>query len=99
MAVEGDVEGHLDLVPPRLPIEAAVEGQQLIERRETYGISYVTFGASVRNDPEFSVVADRFIDHGKREILLEDAGLTAPQIAARTIRAAGRSARVMLTEG
>ena len=44
-------------------------------------------------------IPDRFIDHGKREILLEDAGLTAPQIAARTIRAAGRSARVMLAEG
>ena len=44
-------------------------------------------------------IPDRFIDHGKREILLEDAGLAAPQIAARTIRAAGRSARVVLTEG
>ena len=44
-------------------------------------------------------IPDRFIDHGKREILLEDAGLTAPQIAARTIRAAGKPSRVALTEG
>jgi 1-deoxy-D-xylulose-5-phosphate synthase len=44
-------------------------------------------------------IPDRFIDHGKREILLEDAGLTAPQIAARTIRAAGVGTRVLLTEG
>ena len=44
-------------------------------------------------------IPDRFIDHGKREILLEDAGLTAPQIAARTIRAAGAGTRVLLTEG
>ena len=44
-------------------------------------------------------IPDRFIDHGKREILLEDAGLTPPQIAARVIRAAGRPARMLLAEG
>ena len=44
-------------------------------------------------------IPDRFIDHGKREILLDDAGLTPSQIAARVIRAAGRPARVLLAEG
>jgi 1-deoxy-D-xylulose-5-phosphate synthase len=44
-------------------------------------------------------IPDRFIDHGKREILLEDAGLTPTQIAARVIRAAGRTPRMAFTEG
>ena len=44
-------------------------------------------------------IPDRFIDHGKREILLEDAGLTAPQIAARTIRALGAPSRMLAAEG
>ncbi len=44
-------------------------------------------------------IPDRFIDHGKREILLEDAGLTAPQIAARTIRAVGAPSRMLAAEG
>ncbi len=44
-------------------------------------------------------IPDRFIDHGKREILLEDAGLTASQIAARVVRAAGRPARMLIAEG
>ena len=43
-------------------------------------------------------IPDRFIDHGKREILLEDAGLTAPQIAARILRAAGSRSRMLLSE-
>ena len=43
-------------------------------------------------------IPDRFIDHGKREILLRDAGLTASQIAARVVRATGKPARMLLTE-
>lgn len=44
-------------------------------------------------------IPDRFIDHGKREILLEDAGLTPPQIAARVIRTAGRPVRALMADG
>jgi 1-deoxy-D-xylulose-5-phosphate synthase len=44
-------------------------------------------------------IPDRFVDHGKREILLEDVGLTPPQIAARVIRSASRPARALLAEG
>ncbi len=44
-------------------------------------------------------IPDRFIDHGKREILLEDAGLTAPQIAARVVRAMGAPSRMLVAEG
>jgi 1-deoxy-D-xylulose-5-phosphate synthase len=43
-------------------------------------------------------IPDRFIDHGTREILLEDAGLTAPQIAARVVRAVGKASRVLVAE-
>jgi len=43
-------------------------------------------------------IPDRFIDHGKREILLEEAGLTAPQIAARAVRAVGAPSRMLIAE-
>jgi 1-deoxy-D-xylulose-5-phosphate synthase len=42
---------------------------------------------------------DRFIDHGKRELLLEEAGLTAAQVAARTVRALGAASRMLVAEG
>ncbi len=32
-------------------------------------------------------IPDRFVDHGKRELLLEEVGLTAGAVAARTVRA------------
>ena len=43
-------------------------------------------------------IPDRFIDHGKREILLEDAGLTAPQIAARVMRTVGKPVRALIAD-
>ena len=42
---------------------------------------------------------DRFVDHGKRELLLEDTGLTPEHIAARVVRAIGDPTRILLTEG
>jgi len=37
-------------------------------------------------------VPDRFVEHGKREILLDEVGLTAEAVAARTLRALGARA-------
>jgi len=36
---------------------------------------------------------DRFIDHGRREILLDEVGLTPPKVAARAVRALAPAAR------
>jgi len=38
---------------------------------------------------------DRFIDHGRREILLEEVGLTPPKVAARAVRALAPTARAL----
>jgi 1-deoxy-D-xylulose-5-phosphate synthase len=38
---------------------------------------------------------DRFIDHGRREILLEEVGLTPPKVAARAVRALAPAARAL----
>jgi 1-deoxy-D-xylulose-5-phosphate synthase len=42
---------------------------------------------------------DRFIDHGKRELLLADIGLTPERVAARTMRALREPSRVLIAEG
>ncbi len=42
---------------------------------------------------------DRFVDHGKRELLLGDTGLTPEHIAARVVRAIGDPSRALLAEG
>jgi deoxyxylulose-5-phosphate synthase len=42
---------------------------------------------------------DRFIEHGKRELLLDDAGLTAERVAARTLRALREPSRMLIAEG
>ncbi|WP_217912713.1 1-deoxy-D-xylulose-5-phosphate synthase [Miltoncostaea marina] len=42
---------------------------------------------------------DRFIDHGKREILLDEAGLTPAHVAARTLRALRGPSRMLVAEG
>lgn len=42
---------------------------------------------------------DRFIDHGRREILLDEAGLTAEHVAARTVRALRSPHRRLVAEG
>ena len=41
---------------------------------------------------------DRFIDHGKRELLLDEAGLSAAQVAARTLRALDAPSRMLVAE-
>jgi 1-deoxy-D-xylulose-5-phosphate synthase len=41
---------------------------------------------------------DRFVDHGKRELLLEDTGLTAEQVCANVVRAL-RGPRLRVGEG
>ena len=42
---------------------------------------------------------DRFVDHGKRELLLDDVGLTPERVAARTIRALREPSRMLIAEG
>jgi 1-deoxy-D-xylulose-5-phosphate synthase len=44
-------------------------------------------------------VPDRFIDHGKRELLLDEAGLSPEHIAARAIRALSGPGRILVAEG
>ncbi|MEW6582145.1 MAG: 1-deoxy-D-xylulose-5-phosphate synthase [Actinomycetota bacterium] len=39
-------------------------------------------------------VPDRFVEHGKRDLLLDEVGLTPGAVAAAVVRAAGRSARI-----
>ena len=44
-------------------------------------------------------IPDRFIDHGKRELLLDEAGLTASQVAARARSArSARPSRMLVAE-
>ena len=43
-------------------------------------------------------IPDRFIDHGKRELLLDDIGLTPERVAARTVRALRRPSRMLIAE-
>ncbi len=43
-------------------------------------------------------IPDRFIDHGKREVLLDEVGLTATQVAARAVRALGAPSRMLVAE-
>ena len=42
---------------------------------------------------------DRFIEHGKRELLLNDVGLTPERVAARTVRALREPSRMLIAEG
>ena len=42
---------------------------------------------------------DRFVDHGKRELLLDDVGLSPEQVAARTVRALREPSRMLIAEG
>ena len=42
---------------------------------------------------------DRFVDHGKRELLLEDTGLTPDQVCARVVRALRGPSRMLVAEG
>ena len=42
---------------------------------------------------------DRFIEHGKRELLLNDVGLTPERVAARTVRALREPSRMLIGEG
>ncbi len=42
---------------------------------------------------------DRFIEHGKRELLLNDVGLTPERVAARTVRALSEPSRMLIAEG
>lgn len=42
---------------------------------------------------------DRFIEHGKRELLLNDVGLTPERVAARTLRALREPSRMLIAEG
>ena len=42
---------------------------------------------------------DRFVEHGKRELLLNDVGLTPERVAARTIRALREPSRMLIAEG
>ena len=61
------------------------------------------FGSAVlevpRRTPRRAVLRvglpDRFVDHGKRELLLEDTGLTAAQVCARGRARAARPARLL----
>ena len=92
------------------PIDAALL-RQLAERHELIvtiedHAQMAGFGSAVLECLEDAPVRvlrigipDRFIDHGKREVLLEEAGLTAPQIAARTIRAVREPSRMLVVEG
>jgi 1-deoxy-D-xylulose-5-phosphate synthase len=42
---------------------------------------------------------DRFIDHGRRDLLLGECGLSAGQVAARTVRALRAPSRMLVAEG
>jgi 1-deoxy-D-xylulose-5-phosphate synthase len=44
-------------------------------------------------------IPDRFVEHGKRELLLEDVGLTPEAIAARAVRALAPRGRRLVAEG
>jgi 1-deoxy-D-xylulose-5-phosphate synthase len=44
-------------------------------------------------------VPDRFIDHGRRDLLLDDAGLTPQHVAARAVRALRGPSRMLVAEG
>jgi 1-deoxy-D-xylulose-5-phosphate synthase len=44
-------------------------------------------------------IPDRFVDHGKRELLLDEVGLSAEHVAARAIEALNRPAGILVAEG
>ena len=44
-------------------------------------------------------IPDRFVDHGKRELLLDEVGLSAEHVAARAIDALNRPAGILVAEG
>jgi 1-deoxy-D-xylulose-5-phosphate synthase len=44
-------------------------------------------------------VPDRFVDHGKRELLLDEVGLSAEHVAARALRALTGPDRILVAEG
>lgn len=92
------------------PIDAALI-RQLAERHELLvtiedHAAQAGFGSAVLEVLEDAParvlrigLPDRFIDHGKRELLLEEAGLTPSQVAARTVRALGAPSRMLVAEG
>jgi 1-deoxy-D-xylulose-5-phosphate synthase len=92
------------------PIDAALL-RQLAERHELIvtledHAALAGFGSAVLEVLEDTParvlrlgIPDRFIDHGKRDLLLEDAGLTPGQVAARTVRALGARSRILVAEG
>ena len=44
-------------------------------------------------------IPDRFVDHGKRELLLDEVGLSAEHVAARAIEALNRPSGILVAEG
>jgi 1-deoxy-D-xylulose-5-phosphate synthase len=44
-------------------------------------------------------IPDRFVDHGKRELLLDEAGLSPEHVAARAVQALSGSAGILVVEG
>jgi 1-deoxy-D-xylulose-5-phosphate synthase len=44
-------------------------------------------------------VPDRFVDHGKRELLLDEVGLSPEHVAARAVRALSGSTGILVAEG
>ncbi len=92
------------------PIDAALM-RQLAERHELIvtledHAALAGFGSAVLEVLEDTParvlrlgIPDRFIDHGKRDLLLEDAGLTPGQVAARIVRALGARSRILVAEG
>jgi 1-deoxy-D-xylulose-5-phosphate synthase len=44
-------------------------------------------------------IPDRFIDHGRRELLLDQVGLSAEQVAARVLRGLRAPSRMLVAEG
>ncbi|MGD9572346.1 MAG: 1-deoxy-D-xylulose-5-phosphate synthase [Thermoleophilia bacterium] len=92
------------------PIDAALI-RQLAERHELIvtledHAALAGFGSAVLEVLEDTPtrvlrlgIPDRFIDHGKRDLLLDEAGLTPGQVAARTVRALNAPSRMLVAEG
>ncbi len=64
-------------------VEMAGFGSAVLEVLQDVGARVLTCG-----------LPDRFIDHGKRDLLMAEAGLTPDAVAARVIAALGRSERI-----
>ena len=44
-------------------------------------------------------VPDRFVDHGKRELLLDEAGLSPEHVATRALQALNEPTGILIAEG